>query len=90
MMDTLDAIGSARPRELVTVTGRVVSIEVQPSNAAPSLTARVSDGTGFVDAVFQGRRDIPGVTPGARIAVSGRLSGAGATPHMFNPRFELS
>ena len=86
MIATTNAIASARPRETATLAGRVVSIEVQPYNAAPSLIARISDGTGVVEAVFLGRRDIPGVVPGAHLSVTGRLS---TTAQMFNPRFEL-
>ena len=90
MIDTTNPNASARPRDIATVTGQVVSIEVQPHDSAPSLTARITDGTGFVDAVFQVRREIPGVTPGAHITISGRLHATDATAQMFNPRFELS
>ena len=89
MTATVSLIVNAHPREVVTVGGRVVSIEVQPRNAVPVLTARVSDGTGVVDAVFFGRRDIPGITPGAHMTLSGRLSAADTAPQLFNPRFEL-
>jgi len=88
-MATVDPVAQRSGRDIVTVTGRVVSIEVQPRNAQPTLTARISDGTGFVDAIFQGRRGIPGVSAGARITVAGRLSTTEATPQLFNPRFEL-
>ena len=90
MIDTASPIASARPREVATLAGRVVSIEVQPHNGAPSLTVRISDGTGVADAVFMGRREIPGVTPGAHVTVSGRVSAADTAPRLFNPRFELS
>lgn len=87
MIDTTVSIESARPREIVTLAGRVLSIEVQPNNAAPTLVARLSDGTGIVEVVFMGRRDIPGLVPGAHLSVTGRL---GAAAQLFNPRFELS
>lgn len=89
-MGSVGAIAEAPARHVTTVAGRVVSIEVQPRNAAPVLTVRISDGTGFVDAVFLGRRSIPGMTPGVHVSVRGRLSDTDSTPQMFNPRFELS
>lgn len=90
MTGRVGTIAAAEPREIVTVGGRVVSIEVQPRNAAPTLTARISDGTGAIDAVFLGRRDIPGVTPGAHITVSGCVTAAQTAPRLFNPRFEIN
>lgn len=80
------SIASGQPRSITSFTGQVLSIEVQPKNAAPSLIARLSDGTGIVDVVFMGRRDIPGVAPGARMTVTGRL---GDSHQMYNPCFEL-
>ena len=86
MIDTVSSIAIARPREVATVAGRVASIEVQPHDASPSLSVHIGDGTGVVEAIFLGRRDIPGLTPGAHVTVSGRLNDAA---QLFNPRFEL-
>lgn len=88
-MSTLSAIGAVRPRDHVHVAGRVVSIEVQPRDAQPRLSARVSDGTGVIDAIFLGQRTIAGLTPGIQVSLSGRLSVADGTPRLYNPRFEL-
>ncbi|MFW7415265.1 OB-fold nucleic acid binding domain-containing protein [Demequina sp. SO4-18] len=82
-------ISDLRPREVVAVAGRVVSIQVEPRDAAPTLTARVDDGTGRVEAVFMGRRAIAGVEPGARIRLEGRVCSTDALPRLYNPRFEL-
>ena len=89
MKDAVQSISSVRTREVATVEGRVVAITVEPRDAAPSLVARVDDGTGRIDAVFMGRRAIAGIEPGARVALAGRVCAAEAAPRLYNPRFEL-
>lgn len=89
MSGAVSGIAEVQPREHVTVAGRVISIEVQPRDAQPRLSARISDGTGVIDAVFIGRRSIPGVTAGAHLSLSGRVNAADGTHRLYNPRFEL-
>lgn len=83
-------IADAHPREIATVSGRIVSLQVEPRDAAPQLTARLDDGTGRIDAVFMGRRIIPGIEAGAQVTVSGRVSDADARLRMYNPEYWLS
>ncbi|WP_084037845.1 OB-fold nucleic acid binding domain-containing protein [Demequina sp. NBRC 110053] len=83
------SISDVSVREIATVEGRIVSITVEPRDAAPQLTARIDDGTGRIDAVFLGRRSIAGIEPGARVSVEGRVCAAEPTLRVFNPRFEL-
>ena len=82
-------ISEVEPRTMVTVRGRIVSIHVEPADAAPSLTARVQDATGRIEAVFMGRRSIPGIEPGQHVVLAGRVAATGAMPRLFNPRYEL-
>jgi RecG-like helicase len=82
-------IAHAKVRTYARVTGRIVWVQVEPSDAAPQLTARVEDGTGRLDAVFMGRRAIPGIEPGRTIVLQGRISEAQSLPLMYNPRYEL-
>ncbi|WP_084130510.1 OB-fold nucleic acid binding domain-containing protein [Demequina sp. NBRC 110055] len=83
-------IADAAAREVVTVAGRIASLQVEPHDAAPKLTARLDDGSGRIDAVFMGRRAIPGIEAGAQITVSGRVSDAEATPRIYNPQYWLA
>jgi RecJ-like exonuclease len=76
-------------RSLARVRGRIVAIQVEPAGVAPSLTVRVQDETGRIDAVFMGRRSIPGIEPGKRIGLEGRVCASQAAPRMYNPRYEL-
>jgi len=87
--DSPTAIAQAKVRDLAAIEGRIISITVEPQDAAPRLTARIDDGTGRMDAIFMGRRSIAGIEPGARVLVAGRLCDAEAAPRMYNPRFEL-
>lgn len=89
MTTTVTSIAALTPREVATVEGRIVAITVEPRDAAPSLVARIDDGTGRLDAVFMGRRAIAGIEPGARVSVSGRVCETEASPRVYNPRFEL-
>ena len=61
----------------------------EPFDAAPTFTVQLDDGSGRIDAVFMGRRSIPGIEPGARLTLEGTVCAAQALPRMFNPRYEL-
>ncbi|WP_062464528.1 OB-fold nucleic acid binding domain-containing protein [Demequina soli] len=82
-------IAEVAPREIVHVAGRVVAIQVEPSDAPPAFTVRLDDGTGRIDAVFMGRREVPGIVPGARLHLEGRVCESEALKRLYNPRYEL-
>lgn len=83
------SIAEAVPRKSAQVRGRVVAVRVEPSDAPPQFTVQIDDGTGRLDAVFLGRRFIPGIEPGARVSLEGTVCASRALPKMFNPRYEL-
>jgi hypothetical protein len=84
-------IGETAPRQEFTVAGEISSTRIVPRAGSPSLEATVSDGTGSLVVVWTGRRQIPGVTPGRRLVLSGRGAphGAGGRLMVLNPRYEL-
>mgnify|MGYP001334088352 CR=1 FL=1 len=86
---TLATIGEVRPREAAKVAGRVVAVRIEPKDAAPQFTAQIDDGTGRIDAVFMGRRAVPGIEPGAHVSVEGTVCASQSLPRIFNPRYEL-
>ena len=49
----------------------------------------VSDETGTLTAMFYGRTHIPGVEPGARVRLDGKVAMRGGHPAMINPAYEL-
>ena len=87
--------GSPRPsarstvRQRVKVAGRVKSVRVQPRAGTSNLECVLSDGTGGLLLVFQGRPKIAGIEPGARLVAEGMVGAWGRRPAMLNPSFEL-
>ncbi len=73
----------------VSVTGLIRSLELHPSGGVPAVEADLFDGTSSVRVMWLGRRRIPGITPGRRLTVHGRLAGTDAAPVIYNPRYEL-
>ena len=65
-------------RERSTLSGVLRSVTYSPPTAPPELSAELYDGSGSIDLVWLGRRDIPGIEPGRRLLVTGRV--APATP----------
>ena len=77
-------------RQDVTVAGRVRSVRVQPWGGVASLEATLVDGSGdTIAAVFLGRRRVPGIQPGARLAVTGRVGNHHGRRSLLNPRYEI-
>ncbi len=82
-------IADVQERAIAMVQGRIISVSIEPADASPTLTARVEDPTGVIDAVFLGRREIPGLEPGQTVRLTGRVASTESVPRFFNPRYEL-
>ncbi len=82
-------IAAVMPRQRVRVAGRVKSVRVQPRAGTQNLECVVSDGSGGLLLVFQGRPKIAGIEPGARLVAEGMVGTWGRRPAMLNPSFEL-
>ena len=67
--------------------GRVRSVRVQPRAGVPSLECTIADASGQLMLVFQGRRRVPGIEPGARLVVEGMVGERGRFTAMVNPLF---
>jgi hypothetical protein len=76
-------------RTHVRVGGEVSSVRVVPRAGAPALEVTVTDGRGATTAVFLGRRKIPGVVPGRRLAVEGVAGRSGQRVLIYNPLYTL-
>jgi amino acid transporter len=83
------AIAQITARQRVKVAGRVKSVRVQPRAGSANLECVLSDGTGGILLVFQGRPKIAGIEPGARLVAEGMVGAWGRRPAMLNPSFEL-
>jgi hypothetical protein len=82
-------IGEAEWRQRVRVAGRIRSVRVQPRAGTSNLECVLADRTGKLLLVFQGRRRIPGIQPGARVLVEGMVGDWGHRPAILNPDYEL-
>ena len=71
------------------VAGRISSLRVQTARGTTNLECEVTDGTGKLLLVFQGRPRIPGIEPGARLVVEGMVGSWSRRLAMLNPDYEL-
>jgi hypothetical protein len=82
-------IGRVEWRQRVRVAGRINSVRTQPRAGNANLECVLSDGTGKILLVFQGRRQIAGIEPGARLVVEGRVGDWARRQAILNPSYEL-
>jgi len=82
-------IGDAQWRTRVRVAGRVRSVRVQPRAGTSNLECLLADDSGMLLLVFQGRRRIPGIQPGARLVVEGMVGDWSRRQAILNPDYEL-
>ncbi|MCW2936201.1 MAG: amino acid/polyamine/organocation transporter, superfamily, partial [Actinomycetia bacterium] len=73
----------------VIVEGRVRSVEIRPVEQNCVFECTVDDDTGALIARFYGRTGIPGVGPGTRVRLEGKVSLRSGGPVMTNPAYEL-
>jgi amino acid transporter len=80
-------IGNLRSRQPARVTGRIKTIRVQPRAGVSSIECTIADGTGQLMLVFQGRRRVAGIEPGAHVVVEGMVAARGRNLVMVNPLY---
>ncbi|HTW99241.1 MAG TPA: OB-fold nucleic acid binding domain-containing protein, partial [Acidimicrobiales bacterium] len=83
------AIASLRSRQRARVAGRVRSVRVQPRAGISSLECTLVDDTGQLLLVFQGRRLVPGIEPGARLLAEGMVGERARRLAMINPSYTI-
>lgn len=83
-------IASLTYRTRCRVRGRVRSIRVQPWAGVATMECTLVDDTAGVLVVFLGRRDVPGVRPGAHLEVEGMVGDLRGRMAILNPDYELS
>jgi amino acid transporter len=80
------ALGATRK---AAIEGRVRAVEIRPVENSCVFEASIADSTGTLTAMFYGRTHIPGLEPGARIRLAGKVSMRDGGPAMINPAYEL-
>ena len=94
LRETSDRLGgspvTALPeRQLACVCGTLKSVTLRPRAGVPALVAELYDGSGTINLVWLGRRQIPGIEPGRAVIACGRVTRDHEQPVIFNPRYEL-
>jgi hypothetical protein len=82
----IGALGATRK---AAVEGRVRAVEIRPVENSCVFEATIADSTGSLTVMFYGRTHIPGLEPGARIRLAGKVSMRAGGPAMINPAYEL-
>ena len=82
-------IGELRYRQRARVAGRVRSVRVQPRAGVSSLECTLVDPSGQLLLVFQGRRLVPGIEPGARLIAEGMVGERARRSAMINPAYTI-
>ncbi|MEZ5090494.1 MAG: OB-fold nucleic acid binding domain-containing protein [Micropruina sp.] len=83
------AIADVADRERATLRGRIAVLTLRPRSGTPWLEAEFTDGSGTLTLIWMGRRDIPGVTAGRELEVTGRVSWVDGRRRMYNPYYQL-
>jgi hypothetical protein len=83
------AVCDASWRERAKFSGRIRSVSVRRVDGAPTLECTLSDGSGSLLLVFQGRSQIPGIERGARLVVEGTVGSWQRKLAIINPDYEL-
>jgi amino acid transporter len=87
--DGVTPIGALGAPGKASVVGRVRAVEIRPVEQNCVFKATVADSTGSLTAMFYGRTHIPGVEPGARLRLDGKVSMREGGPAMINPAYQL-
>lgn len=82
-------ISEVQVRAEHSVTGTVHSIAVIPSDQAPELHIELFDGTGILDVIWMGRREIEGIRAGAFLTLTGRVTMVDGRRTIFNPGYQM-
>ncbi|NNU28611.1 OB-fold nucleic acid binding domain-containing protein [Isoptericola sediminis] len=83
------ALAEVAPRHRYSVAGVLRSVVLHPRQDVPTVEAELYDGSGTLDLVWLGRRQIAGIQPGRRLRVEGMVTTRDGRRAMFNPRYEL-
>jgi amino acid transporter len=76
-------------RTRVRVAGRIRSLRVQTAKGTTNLECEITDDTGNLLLVFQGRPRIPGIEPGTRLIVAGMVGSWSRRLAILNPDYQL-
>jgi amino acid transporter len=82
-------IGDCTDHDFVDVSGTLRTVTLRPRGTSLTMEADLWDGTGNVTLIWLGRRDIPGIRPGQRVTVHGRIARIKDERTIYNPSYQL-
>ncbi len=82
-------IASLKLRQKAKVAGRIRSVTVQPWGETASLEVQLTDDHASLTVAFLGRRQIAGMTTGARVVVEGTVAEIRGGIGMINPHYDF-
>jgi amino acid transporter len=82
-------IAECSDRELAHLAGTLRTVTLRPRGTSLTMEADLWDGTGSVTLIWLGRREIPGIQPGRRLIVRGRVTRINGERTMYNPVYQL-
>ena len=83
------AVGDLANRRRAVVSGVLRSVVLRPNEHVRAVEAELYDGSGALDLVWLGRRQIAGIAPGRRMRVEGMVGELRGRRVMINPKYEL-
>ena len=83
------SIAEVKWRTRAQIAGRIRSLRVQSAKGTANLECVITDDTGNLLLVFQGRPQIPGIEPGARLIAKGMVTSWRRDLAILNPDYEL-
>ena len=82
-------VESLANRSRARVSGVIRSVTLRPREGVPAVEAELYDGSGALDLVWLGRREIAGIAPGRRVRIEGLVCQVAGRRTVFNPKYEL-
>jgi hypothetical protein len=82
-------IADTAAHDYVDVAGTLRTVTLRPRGTSLTMEADLWDGTASVTLIWLGRRDIPGIRPGRRITVHGRVAQVKDERTIYNPSYQL-
>jgi|HubBroStandDraft_6_1064221.scaffolds.fasta_scaffold2102042_2 hypothetical protein len=82
-------VSDARPQARAAVSGIITATQTVTVGRGPAYRCTLTDGTGEIYVLFLGRTEVPGLTAGRRVSVTGTAGTRGGRLVIWNPRYWL-
>lgn len=83
-------VADAAPRRRVRTSGVLRAVAVRAWVGGDTLECELDDGSGTLTVVFPGRRWVPGIRPGARLAIEGTVGLHEGRQVVANPLYSFA